>query len=89
MNGRSADVIDLIYRLRNMAGAQADSLRAAISEAQELLAKLESFADDAEEAAEWSVAGPRARAAGWHGGAQGQPNPGPNADVGVDSTSPS
>lgn len=47
-----ADVIDVLYRLRNMAADAAEPLRAAIAEAQAVLDKLEEFADDAEHAAQ-------------------------------------
>lgn len=48
----AADVVDVIYRLRDMAGAAADTLRPAIAEAQAVLDKLEAFADGAEHAAQ-------------------------------------
>ena len=47
-----ADIIDVIYRLRNMAAEPIETLRAAIAEAQAVLDKLDSFASDAEHAAE-------------------------------------
>lgn len=47
-----SDIIDVMYRLRNMTGIAADELRAAIKEAQAVLDKLERFADDAEDGAE-------------------------------------
>ena len=70
-----ADPIDVIYRLRDMASNAAEDLRAAIAEAQTVIDKLDAFADQSEEAAEWAVAGPGARERGHHGGAQGKPNP--------------
>lgn len=47
-----ADVIDVLYRLRNMTGEAADKLREAIAEAQSVLDKLDEFADSAEKSAE-------------------------------------
>ncbi len=46
------DIIDAIYGLRDVAGAALEPLRSAIAEAQQVLDKLEAFADDAENAAE-------------------------------------
>jgi len=51
-----SDVIDVMYRLRNMAGAAADDLRTAIAEAQAVLDKLDRFADDAEDGAQLMAA---------------------------------
>ncbi|AYN57464.1 hypothetical protein HOU47_gp58 [Arthrobacter phage Constance] len=47
-----SDIIDVMYRLRDMAGVAADELREAIKEAQAVLDKLDCFANDAEEGAE-------------------------------------
>jgi hypothetical protein len=47
-----ADIIDVMYRLRDMAGQSADTLREAIKDAQAVLDKLDCFANDAEEGAE-------------------------------------
>lgn len=47
-----ADILDVMYRLRDMAGIAADDLREAIKEAQAVLDKLDCFANDAEEGAE-------------------------------------
>ena len=51
-----SDVIDVIYRLRNMAGIAADKLRAEISEAQQVLDKLDAFAHDAEDIGQLAAA---------------------------------
>lgn len=47
-----SDIIDVMYRLRDMAGIAADDLREAIKDAQAVLDKLDCFANDAEEGAE-------------------------------------
>lgn len=47
-----SDAIDYVYALRGMAGDAADKLRAEIVEAQKLLDRLDSLADDAEHGAE-------------------------------------
>jgi len=47
-----SDVIDFVYRLRNMASISADDLRGAIKEAQAVLDRLDKFADDAEDGAQ-------------------------------------
>lgn len=47
-----SDITDVLYRLRDMAGVAADDLRAAITEAQQVLDKLDSFADDAQDGAQ-------------------------------------
>lgn len=44
-----ADIIDVLHRMTHMAGATADTLRSAISDAQAVLDKLDSFAADAED----------------------------------------
>ncbi|WMI32999.1 hypothetical protein SEA_PEGGYLEG03_58 [Arthrobacter phage PeggyLeg03] len=44
-----SDIIDVLYRLRDMAGVAADDLREAIKEAQAVLDKLDCFANDAED----------------------------------------
>ena len=44
-----ADVLDVIYRLRDMAGEAADKLRVQITDAQKVLDKLDAFANDAED----------------------------------------
>ena len=46
------DVTDVLYRLRDMAGAAADDLRSAIGEARAVLDKLDRFANDAEDSAQ-------------------------------------
>lgn len=51
-----SDVIDVLYRLRNMAGMEADKLRASIAEAQQVLDKLEAFANDAEDIGQLAAA---------------------------------
>lgn len=51
-----SDVIEVIYRLRNMAGLEADKLRAQIAEAQQALDKLDTFANDAEDIAQLAAA---------------------------------
>lgn len=51
-----SDVIDVLYRLRGMAGLAADDLRSAIGEAQAVLDKLDRFADDAEDGAQLMAA---------------------------------
>lgn len=51
-----SDIIDVMYRLRDMAGLAADDLRAAIGEAQEVLDKLDQFANDAEDGAQLMAA---------------------------------
>jgi hypothetical protein len=51
-----SDVIEVLYRLRNMAGIAADKLRAEIAEAQQVLDKLDTFAQDAEDIAQLSAA---------------------------------
>jgi hypothetical protein len=51
-----ADILDVMYRLRDMAGIAADDLREAIKEAQAVLDKLDCFANDAEEGAELMAA---------------------------------
>lgn len=50
------DVIDVLYRLRNLAGSQADELRAQIIQAQTLLDKLDAFSRDAEDTAQLAAA---------------------------------
>lgn len=45
----STDVIDVLYRLRDMAGLAAEKLRSEIAEAQTVLDKLDAFANDAED----------------------------------------
>lgn len=44
--------IDAMYRMRDMAGVEADKLKASIASAQEMFDKLDKFADDMEKAAE-------------------------------------
>ena len=51
-----SDVIEVIYRLRNMAGIAADKLRGEIAEAQHVLDKLDTFAKDAEDIGELAAA---------------------------------
>lgn len=51
-----ADVLDVMYRLRDMAGIAADELRTAISEAQAVLDKLDKFSHDAEDTAQLAAA---------------------------------
>ena len=48
----SSDVIDVIYRLRDMAGQAEVELRLAIRDAQKVLDRLEKFANDAEDGAQ-------------------------------------
>lgn len=52
----TADALDVIYRLRNMAGEAADTLRAAISDAQAVLDRLDQFANDFEDTAQLAAA---------------------------------
>jgi len=47
-----SDIVDVMYRLRNMAGQAAEALQQQIKQAQAVLDKLEEFADGAEDAAE-------------------------------------
>ena len=47
-----SDVLDVFYRLRDMAAAASDKLAAATAEAKVTLDRLEAFADDAERSAE-------------------------------------
>ena len=47
-----SDVIEVLYRLRDMAGMAADDLRKAIGDAREVLDKLDKFADDAQDGAQ-------------------------------------
>ncbi len=47
-----SDIIEVMYRLRNMASDAAGELGAAIKEAQAVLDKLECFANDAEDGAQ-------------------------------------
>lgn len=54
-----SDLIDVIYRLRNMAAEAALPLRAAIAEAQIVLDRLEAFADDAEYSAQLAASSDR------------------------------
>lgn len=54
-----ADIIDTLYRLRNMAGIEAARLRAAIDDAEAVWAKLAAFANDAEYAAELTASSDR------------------------------
>lgn len=51
-----SDVIDVLYRMRDMAGLQADELRASIAEAQQVLDKLEAFTNDAEDIGQLAAA---------------------------------
>jgi hypothetical protein len=48
--------VDVLYRLRDMAGEAADMLRAQIVDAQKVLARLDAFADDAEDTAQLAAA---------------------------------
>jgi hypothetical protein len=48
----SADLIDVMYRLRNMAGQAADELRPHVERAQSVLDRLDKFAKDTEDAVE-------------------------------------
>jgi hypothetical protein len=43
------DVIEVLYRLRDMAGKSAGDLRSAIGEAQKVLDRLDAFSHDAED----------------------------------------
>jgi len=52
----SADIIDVLHRLTFMAHEPAQTLRAAISEAQTVLDKLDKFADEAQNAAQLMAA---------------------------------
>lgn len=54
-----SDVVDVIYRFRDMAGIAADDLRAEISKAQKVLDKLDKFADDAEHVGQLSASSAR------------------------------
>lgn len=54
-----ADIVDVLYRLRNMAADPIAELRAAIADAQAVLDKLDAFADDAEHAAELTASSDR------------------------------
>ena len=51
-----SDVIEVLYRLRNMAGIEADKLRGSITEAQKVLDKLDAFANDAEDIGQLAAA---------------------------------
>jgi hypothetical protein len=51
-----ADVLEVVYRLRDMAGIAAERLRAEIAAAQAVLDKLDAFADDAEDTAQLAAA---------------------------------
>ncbi|MFS0715504.1 hypothetical protein ABC337_04840 [Arthrobacter sp. 1P04PC] len=51
-----SDFLDVIYRLRDMAGKEADKLQASINEAQAIADKLNAFAHDAEDVAELAAA---------------------------------
>lgn len=51
-----SDIIDVMYRLRDMAGIAADELREAIKDAQAVLDKLDFFASDAEDGAQLMAA---------------------------------
>ena len=60
-----SDVLDMIYRLRDMAGKEAARLSAEVAKAQAVLDRLEAFANDAEATAELAAASdlfPNARA---------------------------
>lgn len=47
-----SDVIDVLYRLRDMAGKERERLQAAVDSAQAVIDKLDKFALDAEESCE-------------------------------------
>jgi hypothetical protein len=47
-----SDVIEMLYRLRNMAGIAADKLRVQVEEGQAVLERLDTFAKECEEGAE-------------------------------------
>lgn len=51
-----SDVIEVLYRLRNMAGMEADKLRGQIAEAQQVLDKLDAFTNDAEDIGQLAAA---------------------------------
>lgn len=51
-----SDVIEVIYRFRDMAGKAADELREEIAAAQVVLDRLDRFANDAQNVAELSAA---------------------------------
>ncbi|MBC7955292.1 MAG: hypothetical protein H7Y33_05405 [Cytophagales bacterium] len=51
-----SDVLDMIYRLRDMAGKEAARLSLEVAKAQAVLDRLEAFANDAEATAELAAA---------------------------------
>ncbi|MDQ0756098.1 hypothetical protein [Arthrobacter sp. B3I4] len=51
-----SDLIDVLYRLRDMAGKEADKLQASINEAQAVADRLHSFALNAEDVAQLAAA---------------------------------
>lgn len=51
-----SDLLDVLYRLRNMAGVAAGELRTEVAKAQAVLDRLEAFAHDAEDTAQLAAA---------------------------------